>query len=210
MVLGGSIAGSPSAVYDPAGQALEIYARGADKTIQEYYWNGSWHGPNSLGAAQVTGSPSAVYNPLGDDLEVYATSAAGSGGATPLVEYWWRNTWHGPQTLGGSVTGSPAAVYDNEGGTLEVYAAGVPASPGAGAPLTESYWNGSSWHAGTPPSELITGRPVPVYDNEGDTFEVYATGVPPAGSTGAPLQEVWWDPAGWHGPRDLGGTLTAP
>jgi hypothetical protein len=203
--LGGSITGSPSAVYDPAGQSLEIYARGADGTVTEYYWNGSWHDPMSLGSQQVTGSPSAVYNPRNDDLEVYATSAPDSSGATPLAEYYWNsNGWHTGSPPTGSVTGSPAAVYNSEGETLEVYAAGEPDSNGD-TPLVEYYWNGSNWLTGNPPSEMITARPAPVYDNEGDTFEVYTID-----GSGSPLNEIWWDPNGWHGPQNHGGTLVEP
>ncbi|HEV2375750.1 MAG TPA: hypothetical protein VGS19_26740, partial [Streptosporangiaceae bacterium] len=201
-------------VYNPGGKDIEVYAAGTSATLVEQYWNAKgWHIGTPLKQV-VTGDPAAVYNPVGADLEVYTAGVPAKAGAgAPLQEVYWNgNGWHYgavPKTL---ITGSPTAGFDNEGASLEVYAAGVPTSAGAGAPLLEDYWNGTDWHTSTNlPNWVVADRPALVYDNEGDTFEVYDIPPPASGATGSPLQEVWWDPNGWHGPQTvLTANLIAP
>ncbi|HEV2374881.1 MAG TPA: hypothetical protein VGS19_22325, partial [Streptosporangiaceae bacterium] len=199
-----AITSDPAAVYNPGGKDIEVYAAGTSATLVEQYWNAKgWH-IGTPPKETMTGIPSAVYNPIGKDLEVYTAGTPGSAGA-PLHEVYWNGNWHTSTNLPATlISGSPSAAYDNEGGTLEVYAKGGPASSGAGAPLVEVYWNGTDWHTSTNlPAWTAMGRPAPVYDNEGDTFEVYDIPPPASGATGSPLQEVWWDPNGWHGPQTV-------
>jgi len=83
--LGGSITGSPSAVYNPVSENLEVYATGTGKNLQKTTGTPDRAGrAGRAWAADITGSPSAVYDPLNTDLEVYAHSAAGT-----LWEAWW-------------------------------------------------------------------------------------------------------------------------
>lgn len=189
------VSGTPSAVYDIGAGYLEVYATGTGGVLQEYYWNprNGWH-LTSPGGALVSGSPSAVYDPLGKDMEVYAAGRDGD-----LVEYYFHNGgWHPGGLPKLAVSGSPAAVYDPAGSTLEVYAAGVPAKAGAGARLQELYWNGSAWHAGGLPAQMVTGDPSAVFNPLGDDLEVYTAGVRSGSGAGAPLQELYWHGNAWH------------
>jgi hypothetical protein len=103
MNLGGSVAGDPSPVYNPATGHLEIYIRGAGSSLYQKYWSpsGGWSGWNDLGGGSLTGSPDALFNPASGNLEVYTLTT----GHTVWEAYWVPATgWHNGN-LGGSLAG---------------------------------------------------------------------------------------------------------
>jgi len=172
-----TLTGSPSAVYDPASQHLEVYVTGADGQVQEFYWRpgqgGGWLSQQlPVTPSPVTGSPSAIYDPLDGVLEVYATGQDGR-----LEEDFWTKAhgWTGAELKAtpSKLTGSPSAVYNPGPKNLEVYATG------ADGRLEELWYSpGVNWQDGelvATPSAL-TGSPSAVFDHLDNVLEVYATG----------------------------------
>jgi len=105
--LGGSISGSPAALYDVASGNMEVYATAAASKhlvedafrVNPVTGGGSWTGFRDL-AGTVTGSPVAVSDPLTGRLEVYVNS----GG--PVFQRAWSPTgsWSAWRDLGGQVS----------------------------------------------------------------------------------------------------------
>jgi GH25 family lysozyme M1 (1,4-beta-N-acetylmuramidase)/outer membrane protein assembly factor BamE (lipoprotein component of BamABCDE complex) len=229
---GGGYAGPPSAVYNPANQALEVYFNSGG-SLKEKYWTAAdgWSNPVTL-AGGITGSPSAVYNPANKALEVYFNS----GGS--LTETYWTTAggWSNTVTLAGTMTGTPAAVYNEANGAMEVYF-------NSGGSLTESYWNATGWHGPVGLGVAISGGPTAVSNPTNKALEVYfnsggsltekywtttggwsntvtlagptsggpaAVYNPAAGAmevyfnSGGTLTESYWNATGWHGPVGLG------
>jgi hypothetical protein len=193
---GGSITGTPAVINDPLSGNLEVYATGADGTLEEDSWNASngWSGWSSLGG-DIAGSPSVVYDPATKHLEVYARGANG-----PLFQKYWSPSsgWSGWVNLGGSITDSPDAIYDTALGHLEVYARG------ANGPLFQKNWApGVGWSGWINLGGSIADSPAAVNDTASGDLEVYATG------TDGSLEQIVFRPgSGWTGWTDLGGSIT--
>jgi hypothetical protein len=195
--LGGSVTGTPSAIYDPVTGNLEVYVRGAGGSLFEKAWNArhGWFGWADLGGS-VIGSPAVAYDPLSRSLEVYAV---GTGGAVFQRSFRPGGTWSAWADLGGSVTASPAAVYDPVGKHMEVYIRG------AGGPLYENAWDpASGWSGWVDRGGAVTGTPDAIYDPLTRNLEIYAVG------TGDAVYQRAFRPSGtWTGWSNLGGTVVS-
>jgi hypothetical protein len=196
--LGGSITGTPSAVYNPASGDLEVYAQGTTGALMEKYWSPStksWSAWVNLGGS-ITGSPAAIYDQASGNLEVYATGTDGS-----LQEIAWRPGgagWTSWINLGGSITGDPSPVNDPATGDIEVYARGV------NGPLYQKYWSPTtkSWSAWVDLGGSITGSPAAMFDPATGNLEVYAT------DPDATVGQIAYIPGtGWSKWRSLGGAI---
>jgi hypothetical protein len=149
----GPISGSPSAVYDPAGGNLEVYATAASTNagqLEEYYWNSASGWRSQYLGGDITDGPSAVYDPIDSALEVYAQGHTSGGSGGPLDEDYWKSgvgwsDWATNPVPGSSLDSRPYALYNATSGHLEVYAL----TPGTGSnpdTLWEGWWDGSSWN----------------------------------------------------------------
>jgi hypothetical protein len=148
---GGPISGSPSAVYDPAGGNLEVYATAAStdaNQLEEYYWNSTYSWRSQYLGGAITDSPSAVYDPIDSALEVYAQANTSSGSGGQLEEDYWKSGsgwsgWGSPAS-GSSLDSSPYALYNATANHLEIYAR----APGTGSnpdTLWQAWWYGTGW-----------------------------------------------------------------
>jgi hypothetical protein len=195
--LGGSITGTPSAVYNPAGGDLEVYARGTTGALMEKHWapGSGWSDWANLGGS-ITGSPAAIYDQATGNLEVYATGTDGS-----LQEIAWRPGgagWTGWINLGGSISGDPSPVNDPATGDIEVYVRG------ANGPLFQKFWSPATkaWSAWVDLGGSITGSPAAMFDPATGNLEVYAT------NSDATLGQIAFIPGtGWSKWRSLGGAV---
>ena len=96
---------------------VDVFWKGTDNNLwHKYYANGSWNGPQNLGAG-----------PLGSD-PVAVTSAPG------VVDVFWKGTdnnlwhkyyangsWNGPQNLGAGPLGSVPVAAGQSNGTIDVF-----------------------------------------------------------------------------------------
>jgi len=151
----GTLTGSPSAVYDPLGKNLEVYATASDGGLDEFYYapGQSWRSQELTGApSALTGSPSAAYDPLSKVLEVY-----GTGKDAKLEEYFWTpanpgwKTTELPSSGFSAITPTPFAVNDPVGKHQEVYALTTTST------LGEYYYApGQSWQSQNLNTKLAT------------------------------------------------------
>jgi Domain of unknown function (DUF1906)/Repeat of unknown function (DUF346) len=194
--LGGSITGTPSALYDPASGRLEVYARGAGGALFQKSWSAKtgWSTWINLGGS-LAGSPAAIYDQASGHLEVYAT---GTNGALEQKSWKPSTGWSGWINLSGSITGTPSPVYDPASGNLEVYVRGAAGS------AFEKYWSPKSgWGKWHDMGGSVTGSPAAIYDPASGNLEVYAT------KSGGTLEQIAWNPRnGWSGWRSLSGSIT--
>jgi hypothetical protein len=192
--LGGSITGTPSAIYDPDTGNLEVYATGQGGAVREDAYTGSgWSGWMNLGGF-LQGSPAAVYDRQTGHLEVYGIGADG----VLEADAWNDPGWSGWESLGGSlnVTDGVSVINDPVSGNLEVYATG------SGGTLQEDAWKGSAWSGWIGLGGSVTGTPSAIYDKQTGHLEVYATG------SGGTLEADAWNDPSWSGWENLGGSIT--
>jgi hypothetical protein len=113
--LGGNVASAPSAVsWVPAGiigqvglyGRLDVFGVTTTRTLQHWWWDNGWGGPESLGG-KLVGSPSAVSWAAGR-LDVFGVDDY----PRTLQHWWWDNGWGGPESLGGNFgpASAPSAV----------------------------------------------------------------------------------------------------
>jgi Repeat of unknown function (DUF346) len=168
--------GSPSIVFN---NSVNVFARGTDGALADYYFDGTWH-VQGLGG-QISGDPTAVVN--NNSVNVFAR---GNDGA--LANYYFDGAWH-VQGLGGQITGKPtAAVY---GASLNVFAQGI---DGALA----NYYYDSTWHVQGLGGQITSNPTVVVYGNSVNVFA--------RGNDGA-LANYYFDGT-WH-VQGLGGQITS-
>jgi hypothetical protein len=160
------VTGTPSAVYDPVNDCLDVFARGTDGQLYlKYWWPGhNWQNWQPLGG-NITGSPAAIYDPLSHEMEVYVTNADGSvGEVSGNQAVGWSTA-----NLGGSITGNPFPIYNPDLNQMELFVRGVNGPlfqciTSAGCPRWNELGTGN-----------ITGSPAAIWDPTSGKEEVYAT-----------------------------------
>jgi hypothetical protein len=111
---GGNLAnGAGPAAVSWGGDRLDVFAIGADQTMQHWWVNGDeWNGPEQLlGATLEAGTPAAVSRAPGS-VEVFATQVPQAPFAPRHVHWWTSNAgWSQPQEIFNLVSvGGPAAL----------------------------------------------------------------------------------------------------
>ena len=167
----GGVAGTPSAVYDPVRNTLDVFVRGTDGALDLTYWcpgHGGWQPLQSLAGTDIIGSPAAIYDPLSHNIEVYTDNVGGTVG-----EY-AGDALHGFSftNLDGSITGTPSPVIDSNSNFehLEVYVRGTDGS------LYQDWWSPTtSWSGWNPLQGSFTGSPAAAFDPKSGDLEVYVT-----------------------------------
>ncbi len=127
--------GSPSAVFDPAAHAVEVYYSDGYFLSEMYHNSSGWSpGPVVLTVAVLTDTtPAALYDPRNGNLEVYFNA----GGW--LYELYHTPTgWSPLNAHGAPIRYGPVAMYDGANRSVEVYF-------NSGNKLTERYWDGTNW-----------------------------------------------------------------
>ena len=120
--LGGRIVTAPSGFYDPATNAIEVFARSISGNLVEYWQNGltsSWN--NSVKPWLIKGTPVA-FGTAGGGIEVFAR-----GTDNTLAEFWYSPArgWQGA-SQGGSLGGSPIGyLYEPGTGRIDIFAPGA-------------------------------------------------------------------------------------
>lgn len=198
--MGGSIASSSSALYDPARGTMEVYARSSSQEVENDFWiasTGTWSGWQSLNGATLD-APAAVYYPPSNALEVYVTGTNRS----PYVDSWTSAGGRtGFKNMGGTFISGPAAVYDPATGSIKVFGVGTTHSMYVNSWTSAGGWTGWTGLGGT----LKGSAPVVIYDPASGNLEVYAW------STSGSAQEDYWtaSTSKWSGWTSLGGILTS-
>ncbi|MFE6052471.1 trypsin-like serine protease [Kitasatospora sp. NPDC056446] len=167
--------GSPTALYNPATNAIELFATDTDGLMWHTYYMADaqgWRPWAGTGATSFTGSATAVYNPSTKTAEVFATTADGPVAHmyyTPGMTDW--STWSNINA-DYRFTGSPKALYNPATDALELFAIGRDNT------MYHTYWanDGKPW---SPWLQLnrntFTGSPSLVYNPSTKTAEVFAT-----------------------------------
>lgn len=149
----------PQNVFNPPGQRLDVFIRGADNALHHRVRDqNGWHGWQSIGG-MLTADPSAVSWGTTGRMDVFFR---GSDNAL-----YWRvfdgYTWHNPETLGGQLSGGPdAAGWDPAGGPtrLNVFVRGTDNA------VHYRAFNGYQWLAwqglGSPPDPVAPVNPADV------------------------------------------------
>jgi MYXO-CTERM domain-containing protein len=119
-------------VGSDAGNRLDIFARGADNSLQHIWWNNAWGPWESLGG-DLTSNPSVIsWGP--NRLDIFAR-----GNDQGIAHIAWTGTnWGAWDALGGELTSDPAVVAWAPD-RLDMFARG------ADATLQHDYWTGSAW-----------------------------------------------------------------
>ncbi|MFF4924676.1 trypsin-like serine protease [Kitasatospora sp. NPDC001261] len=166
----------PTAVFNPATGAIELFAIGTDGVLSQTYWL-----PDGKGWIEwyyqptdkrFTGSPTAVYNPATKTAEVFATQ---TNGAVAHSYYTVGMTgWSGWYDIKANkeFTGSPSALYNPATGAIELFAVNTDGV------LKQSYWlPGQDWNPWYAQDDNVrfTGSPTAVYNPVTKVAEVFAT-----------------------------------
>ncbi|MFF3070653.1 trypsin-like serine protease [Kitasatospora sp. NPDC057936] len=167
--------GSPTALYNPATAAIELYAVDSDGLMWRTYYTADaqgWRPWAGTGSTRFTGSATAVYNPDTKTAEVFATTADG-----PVA-----HTYYTPGMTGWSdwttiydrkFNATPGAIYNPATGAIELFAVGRDNST-----MYHTYWfnDGKPWSDWLPlDGAAVTGSPSLVYNPSTKTAEVFAT-----------------------------------
>jgi len=187
---GSGVAGSPSALVDPADGLIHVFVRGPANHLIEYVddglngrlWNdydltAAYAGANPLG-----GDPDAVYDNAQGLVHVYAESASGH-----LVEYvndgLNGNAWNAYDLSIGAGSGSPvlgtaSAIYDSGQDLIHVY---VESSAGHLVEYLSDHASGHVWNAYdlslfAGGGSAVGGTPGAVYDAGQDLIHTYVQG----------------------------------
>ena len=139
--------GSPSAVYDPAAHAVEVYYSDG-YFLNEMYHNASgWSpGPVVLTVAVLTDTtPAALYDPRNGNLEVYFNASGW------LYELYHTPTgWSPLNAHAATIQYGPVAMYDTANRDVDVFF-------NNNDKLTERSWNGTDWSDPTDLGATIIG-----------------------------------------------------
>ncbi|MFD8081269.1 trypsin-like serine protease [Kitasatospora sp. NPDC059722] len=167
--------GSPTALYNPATNAIELFAMDTDGLIWQTYYMADaqgWRPWAGTGSTSFTGSATAVYNPSTKTAEVFATTADGPVAHmyyTPGMTGW--STWSNINA-DYRFTGSPRALYNPATDALELFAIGRDNT------MYHTYWfnDGKPWSPWLQLNQnTFTGSPSLVYNPSTKTAEVFAT-----------------------------------
>jgi surface antigen len=114
----GPLASAPTVAVQANGE-VDVFWRGANGHLVQAYFDGIWHGPLDLGAANPAmanlGSAPAATS-WGSEVDVYWTGVDGK-----LWEAWWSGgAWHGPVQLAMGTLGSAPAVAAHPDGRQSV------------------------------------------------------------------------------------------
>ncbi|MGW7449573.1 trypsin-like serine protease [Kitasatospora sp. NPDC054795] len=172
-----AFASVPTALYNPATDAVELFAIDTDGVLKQTYWlpNGQgwseWYAQDSN--RRFTGSPTAVYNPATKTADVFATQTNGGVAHSYYTQgmakwsgwYGIYENWH--------FASSPSAVYNPSTGAIELFAVGT------NGVLCQTYWkmDGANWHEWyyQDDNRRFAGSPTSAYNPVTRTVEVFAT-----------------------------------
>src|SRR5262249_2307170 len=130
-----------------------------DQTLQHWWFENAWGGPESLGG-RLTDTPHVASWARGR-LDVFARGDSGD------LQHWWFDArgWHGPESLSGSFNGSPD-VNARAPDRLRVYARSTPVLRWPWFPFSSveqlHHWDFDVHH------NLPLVRPSLVFDRPGD------------------------------------------
>lgn len=181
--LGGPLPSAP-AVSSWAPGRLDVFARGADASLQHKWYDGAWHAWESV-AGTLTSEPAAVSWGPGV-IDVFAR-----GPDNGLMHIGFNGTWHSWEALGGVLTTRPA-VSSWAPGRLDVFARGTDNA-------LHHRWYDGTWHGWESLGGVLTSEPTAVSWGPG-RIDVFVRGTDNA------LHHLAYDGA-WHGWESLGGTL---
>jgi hypothetical protein len=195
------VTGTPSAVYDPVNDCLDVFARGTNGHLYLKFWwpHHNWQNWQPLGTGTITGSPAAIYDPITGLMDVYVTNAANDSvdEITGNQAVGWKTV-----NLGGTITGNPFPVYDQATNPnhMEVYVRGT-----AGHLFQKWTADGTNWSPWNDLGGNITGSPAAIYDPGSGNLDVYATQVTQTADTLG--QKAFTPGVGWGDWRDFGGSI---
>ena len=129
--MGGVFTSAPAAVSSGPNH-IDVFGRGTDNAIWHTYWDGSWHGFDSLGGTFV--SAPSVSSWGGGRLDVFAV-----GTDSGLYHNYWDGNWHSwGDRLSVTFTSAPAATSWGTG-RIDVFA------QNSDNTIWHAIWNGTSW-----------------------------------------------------------------
>ncbi|MGH7369313.1 MAG: hypothetical protein ACREIN_00320, partial [Candidatus Methylomirabilaceae bacterium] len=169
-----------------AANRLDVFARGGEDACLHLWYDGTWHGWQSLGG-RITAAPAAVSWGA-DRIDVFVR-----GRNQGLWHRWWSGaSWSGWEHLGGVLTSAPA-VSSWAASRLDVFVRGQDRA------LWHKWWNGAIWSGWESLGGVLTSGPAAVAWGP-SRIDVFARG------TGNALWHRWYDGA-WHAWESLGGQL---
>lgn len=133
--VGGTFTSDPDAASAGSGQAAQVFVRGVDNAVYQFYWEGTRWVAVNLGG-YCTSGPSAAFSGA-DRADVFCRG-------TDLAlyhRYWlrtsgWSPTW---QRIDTKIISDPEAVSRGQGSTPQVFVRGVDRR------VYQFYWTGSTW-----------------------------------------------------------------
>ena len=133
--LAGVATSDPDVASPGAGGFPQVYVRGTDNGVYQYYWSGSQWATHGLGGNCASGPTAAFSGPMwlevfcrGTDNAIYQTIWDGGHG--------WSKGW---ARIGGLGTSDPDAASPGPGYPAQVYVRG------ADQAIYQMYWTGSRW-----------------------------------------------------------------
>ncbi|SOB88859.1 trypsin-like serine protease [Streptomyces sp. 1331.2] len=184
--------GSPTALYNPATAAIELFAVDSDGLMWHTYYLADaqgWRAWMGTGTTKFSGGASAVYNPSTRTAEVFATTTDGPVAHayyTPGMTDWspWANIYDR------KFNGAPSALYNPATDAVELFAIE------RNSTMYHTYWfnDGKPWSDWLPlDGAAFAGSPSLVYNPSTKTAEVFAT------TTDGPLAHRYYTPGmtGW-------------
>lgn len=197
ILLGGSLADSPSATYDPNGNIV-VVVRSTDNQLSEKMYSqsigwGAWQALGGPTDGVFTGAPAITETPGRMDVFVRGTD-------DQLWQRVWTSAggWSTWGTLGGTLADSPAASWDTTADRLTVVARG------ADNAVWETQWTPQGWagwtRLGAPNNGIVFGSASVI--TQSARVDVFAHG-----TDNQLWQRIWTSTAGWSGWIALGGGL---
>jgi hypothetical protein len=211
----GSLAGSTSAVFDPAAQETRVYILGADGALKEDHnvpgagW--TWSDLGTPFGVGLDGSPNVVgyAGPTPGSFSVFVRGTDAALKEDALRDGSW--TWYDRGTPNGTpLAGNPSAVVDPDTQETRVYFVGTDGAlkEDHGVPDVAWFWNDLGTPSGVPldgsPSAVGYTRPVP------GSVSVFVRGTDGAMKESALRGGSWdWYNQGMPGSGPLAGSTNA-
>ncbi|MFI5618829.1 NlpC/P60 family protein [Streptomyces sp. NPDC051567] len=115
--------GAPVAEFNPATNALELFALGTDNSVWHTYYQNGWSTWSVMGTGhKFTSTPTAEFNPATNALELFALGADSS-----VWHAYYQNGWSGWSVMGAGhkFSATPSAEFNPATNALELFALGA-------------------------------------------------------------------------------------
>jgi hypothetical protein len=184
---------APATIVNPSDHSMQIYARGTDGTLRQWFHDSAgWHLNISLGGS-ITGQPATVVNPSDNSMQIYARGTDGT------LRQWYHDAsgWHLNINLGGSIACDPATIINPSDNSMQIYARGTDGT------LRQWFHDASGWHLNINLGGSITGQPATIINPSDNSMQIYARG------TDNTLRQWFHDSGGWHLNIGLGSSIAS-